>query len=467
MQLAQSTTRRTTTILIRLPSTDADAFGPLTLKTEQDLPSCKLPVTNPPAPPKPPELPQDEQNIKNSFGDAALKAYQDRKAQWAEVAQARATWKATGQIPQTKSPYSIVEIKTGQLMSRAERYDAMLLKQDKPYAQISDVTDDNFDPEFLTKQEFKEEFWSRVGTEKEACRDEYFRPGPRSRCIRGVEEKYGGAPFKAWRDDQEWQAYRRLEIVRMKIQDVVNSGPVATVARVGGYVAGAATGNDALAWSEKAAAVGKIGDVAVSVTAMAQGRANVSNYQGSAGLEVRRDALTTLVKSEPGARVPTPTTTANDVNASGYQGYYRRIEGATYSKPTQSEAATFRQSVRERKEISVTDFNDGTSRRVVGDRLSVPMSAGATVDSTLHTHPTSKVAMPSGADVQACYLSGYYRDDAVHQVIGDKWPNTRNLLSDWGMQQPKLDPIKWSATTRQIRESAVETVIVERPNSRK
>jgi len=52
-------------------------------------------------------------------------------------------------------------------------------------------------------------------------------------------------------------------------------------------------------------------------------------------------------------------------------------------------------------------------------------------------------------------------------VIGDKWPNTRNLLSDWHLTPPDHAPIKFSATTRQIRDSAVDPVVVVRPNSRR
>lgn len=143
---------------------------------------------------------------------------------------------------------------------------------------------------------------------------------------------------------------------------------------------------------------------------------------------------------------------------------FYRIEGSRYVRPTPSEEALFRRSVKERREFSVSDFFDG--RRPVkyeGDRVSCRVEGGPEVSRTLHTHPTTKVAMPSGADVELFAGRGRYDPTAVHEIVGDKWPQTRSTLADMGLEPPPLDAIKWQATTEQVCRSA-EPVEITRPS---
>jgi RHS repeat-associated protein len=147
----------------------------------------------------------------------------------------------------------------------------------------------------------------------------------------------------------------------------------------------------------------------------------------------------------------------------------RRIPGAEFREPTPSEAELFRRSVKERKEFSVSYFDTGESVKHSGDRLSVDAEAEPDVARTIHPHPISKVALPSVKDVkfmrQACF-----RDDAVHEIIGDKWPNTRNALADIfgsSAEQPPLQPLVCRVTTKQVRDAPTIDVFIERPQSRK
>ena len=250
------------------------------------------------------QAPKPVQHAFGSVGFATDMVEQARR-QAQELAQAHRIWLATGQIPQTRTPFSWIEIKKGIPMSRARRYDAMMLKQGQPYAQIEDVTVDNRDPEYLTQQEFKDEFWSRVNAERQECEDSHWFRGPTNKCLRRVDEKYGGPAFKSWRDNREWQLYLRIMAVSDKIEGVVNSGPAATLGRVIGYGAGAATGHDPLTWSEYGADLGGIGDVGLALHAAGSERGRLQTYAASGGLEVGRDADIALT----GPAVPAPAAT--------------------------------------------------------------------------------------------------------------------------------------------------------------
>src|SRR5205823_13240767 len=138
-----------------------------------DHPAAKQAATAPATP----RLPPDEQMLLTAGGPEALKLYQAGKARTAEVRQAHRTFQATGQIPQTKTPFAWIEILEGRTMSRSERYDAMLQAQGKSGAGIDDVTTDERDPVYRTKEEFREEFWAREKAEGEQCKSDYIRPG--------------------------------------------------------------------------------------------------------------------------------------------------------------------------------------------------------------------------------------------------------------------------------------------------
>lgn len=222
-----------------------------------------------------------------------------------EVAEAHRIYMSTGQIPQTKTPFSWIEIKIGRLMSRSERYDTMMVKQGKPFAEVGDVTGDNRDPEFLTRQEFHDEFWARYHAEWEQCDKDHWFKGPTFKCQRGVDEKYGGPGFKVWRDNRQWQLYLQIQAVQEKIEGVVNSGGVATAGRAIGGLAAAVSGHDVLAWSEGAASLGSLGDTLLFVNAGRTAQASNQSYSGSAGLVVNQDAPTHEVTTSQGSPAAT------------------------------------------------------------------------------------------------------------------------------------------------------------------
>lgn len=162
----------------------------------------------------------------------------------AEVAEAHRIYKSTGQVPQTLNQLSPIEIREGRLMSQAERYDAMLAKQGKSHPQIGDLVHDRRDPDYLTKQEFKDELFKREQAEWNQCKDEYIRPGKIDKCQRGVNEKYGGEDFKEWRTERERAGYRELQRVEGKIEGIAGSGPVGLVGRIVGRAIGGEKGEE-------------------------------------------------------------------------------------------------------------------------------------------------------------------------------------------------------------------------------
>jgi hypothetical protein len=108
--------------------------------------------------------------------------------------------------------------------------------------------------------------------------------------------------------------YRRLDYQRtqannqlQKIDDVINSGAIATVGRLAGYTVAKIAGRDddeALEWSEKGALVGEIGDFALAVKAGTTARAATQNYNDGGGHVVSRDAQVTQTVTRPAAADP-------------------------------------------------------------------------------------------------------------------------------------------------------------------
>jgi Domain of unknown function (DUF4157)/LysM domain len=247
--------------------------------------------------PKGDVLPADERAFQSAFGDEALHLLQQRKEATREVTASHEIYQRTGLFPQTKMPFSGIEIKRGKVMSRDERYDAMIEAmsgqlQGPGFAQIDDVINDNRDPEYLTKQEFYDEFWAREKKEWNACEDEYIRPGKIDKCQRAVNEKYGGESFKAWRDRRELELHARIENVRQKIDVVASSGPISLTGRAVGRALGGEK------WEEFGAALGNLGDAALVVYAGSKG-ATVEGYQGSTGLEVGRGTTAEVAPPPP------------------------------------------------------------------------------------------------------------------------------------------------------------------------
>jgi RHS repeat-associated protein len=139
---------------------------------------------------------------------------------------------------------------------------------------------------------------------------------------------------------------------------------------------------------------------------------------------------------------------------------FYRPPNSKWIAPTQSEIDLFRRSVRDRIELSRSFLNDGRIVRHSGDRLSVRVEPGPGVTRTLHTHPTSKVALPSGGDIE---LYRKYPPGTVHEILGDKWPTTRSTLVDMELTPPPLDPIKWRGRSGDTY-ALPEPVIVMRPS---
>jgi hypothetical protein len=217
------------------------------------------------------KLPGDEQAMDHAFGDEALKNYQQAKQQALsraqELAQAHDTFLKTGKVPATKIPFLPIEVKLGKSMSRAERYDAMvesMQKQqcsaartcvseedsdgiddrDKHQVLVDDITNDNRDPDYLTKEEFHDEFWSREKAEYNACGEDNIRPGTIDECQSAVDEKYGGENFKEWRAQHEQEAAAAYRQYQDKVEGIANSGPTSLLGRVVGRAIGGEKGEE-------------------------------------------------------------------------------------------------------------------------------------------------------------------------------------------------------------------------------
>lgn len=231
------------------------------------------------------ELPPDELFSKTFFGDDFLKTYQKDKK---DLASAHEAYVKTGKIPQASTHFTVIEIKEGKAMSRAERYDAMVAAMNKKQGGagesailLGDVENDNRDPDYLTKEEFHDEFWAREKKEYNACEDDYIRPGKIDKCQREVDEKYGGESFKDWRDKQEEAAYHEYQKYQEKVEGVANSGPGGLVGRVVGRAIGGEKGEE---WG---AAIGGLGDTIMSVGAEMRGK-SVEESGGGPDLDTGR-----------------------------------------------------------------------------------------------------------------------------------------------------------------------------------
>ena len=264
------------------------------------------PGPKPPSVPKPAPLSADEEAFEKSYGKTLLHAYQQEKQ---ELAKAYEIYRKTGKVPAT-TRFAPIEVKRGKLMSRSARYDAMAAALGKglPSAkqatiQIDDVTYDNRDQDYLTKEELYDEFWMRHKKESNACEDEHWWPKYIHKCQRAVDEKYGGQSFIAWRDANERAAYYEYQRYQEKVEAVTSGGPGSLAGRVIGQAIGGEKG------AEYGAGIGGFFDAALPVYAGSKG-AKTEDYQGSAGWLVRRDTPITEVAPPPEATHETPDETA-------------------------------------------------------------------------------------------------------------------------------------------------------------
>jgi RHS repeat-associated protein len=150
---------------------------------------------------------------------------------------------------------------------------------------------------------------------------------------------------------------------------------------------------------------------------------------------VERSATQTAYRGSKGA-----TRKASAKVSGAEDATFAKIEGQETVPATKEEAEMFKRSVRERKEISVS-VKAGKKVHHKGTRLSVRIEGGPDVSSTLHTHPTSKVALFSEGDVEA-FEKGGYPPEASHSVIGDKWPTARRELVEQGKEPPAFAAVK-------------------------
>lgn len=238
-------------------------------------------------------LSPDEQFYKSQFGDEVLKYYRDQKQSSVEVRTAHDIYEKTGQIPQTKHPFAWIEIKEGRVMTRGERYDAMIQKQGKPNPVTGDLVDDNRDPEYLTKEEFHDEFWAREKKEFSNCSDEYTRPGKIYKCQKEVDEKYGGEEFKAFEANRDAALRAAYQEYSQRVDAVVNSGPVSLTGRAIGQTIDGDRGGDI------GGAFGGFFDAGLAIYAGVKGGARIDNYNGSAGLGAGQPSVEVRSESRP------------------------------------------------------------------------------------------------------------------------------------------------------------------------
>ena len=108
---------------------------------------------------------------------------------------------------------------------------------------------------------------------------------------------------------------------------------------------------------------------------------------------------------------------------------------------TQFEKEFFLQSLlSDERELSISKLRSGTEIENAGSATSVRIRGGPDVAGTLHTHPSSGVALFSRGDARA-FLANRYAADASHSVLGLKWPGASRVLLLEGLE-PELDVVK-------------------------
>jgi hypothetical protein len=229
-----------------------------------------------------PELPPDEANVKAALGDDGLRTYREVKS---EFINARRIYQQTGKVPPLKH-HAPIEIIAGKWMTRSERYDLNLIHQGKSPAYPK--RDADVDPTYLTHEEFGDEWLARAKKEMEACSETYTKPDKKDQCGVEVKEKYMGKDYM----EASWAATAAGWNEGAYIENIKNSGPLGLGGRVVGRSVGYAIAGDQGADEGEAwgGLVGGIGDVAVAVKSGANARSRLNEYEGSAGLEVRREA---------------------------------------------------------------------------------------------------------------------------------------------------------------------------------
>jgi hypothetical protein len=147
-----------------------------------------------------------------------------------------------------------------------------------------------FDPKcFQSLAEFDKEYYRRMGEHERRRADECPSRGPdKYTCQDRIDLEYypTGTAQKDFAMRQAYQQYQE------HVESVQSGGAFATLGRLGGYVAAKAAGRDedeALRWSEGGAAIGSLGDAALTVKAGAAARKGFQNYNEGGGLNASRD----------------------------------------------------------------------------------------------------------------------------------------------------------------------------------
>ncbi len=142
--------------------------------------------------------------------------------------------------------------------------------------------------------------------------------------------------------------------------------------------------------------------------------------------------------------------TANDTKATVV-----RAKGQTTGPASPDEAKLYLKSRAQGLEKSRSEFRSGKVVERTGGPKSVPIDAGRSVKTTLHTHPKSGVALFSEGDINDAYLKGGYKPDVEHSVLGLKWPNASAVSVSEGLP-PINDVVKTTAAQSAITAGAVE-----------
>ena len=228
-----------------------------------------------------PPMTPSEQLVQSTFGDAGVQAVRQYQSKAAELAAVHRVYLATHQIPATWTSFAIIEIKEGRLMTRAERYEAMLKKQGKDQPVMNDLFIDARDPEYVTKEEFHDEFLARHRAEWDQCEEEHTFNKYIFRCHREVDEKYGGEEFKSWKRSYDADLLRQNAPIVAKMGAVIEGGAFATAGRAAGGLVGWARGGDPLKDSETGAAIGGLFDTTLLVWAGSKARGRVAEMPPS------------------------------------------------------------------------------------------------------------------------------------------------------------------------------------------
>jgi hypothetical protein len=395
-------------------------------------------------------LPPDEKMMLGLRGEQGLAEYQQQKREVRdEYTQARRAYETTGKVPPDLKHWAPIEIKRGEPMSRAERYDVMTKNQGKDHQELGDIQDDNRDPDYMTKDEFKEEFWAREKKEYNQCDDDYTRPGKIDACQRAVDEKYGGPGFKDWRDQQESAVAAQWRETQGKIDGVVNSGPAGLAGRVVGRSIGYAFGGDKGAdfGEELGGAIGGLGDgLAATYNDKAQmdtttrgdygDRTVDSHYTGEAPVKQESEK-----PDAPGASVSSPTgpssapAVKNTGEAQAGQVTGAKGGGAGAAPAGPEYAKTLRQDEAARtashEELADTMRHDAVAKTARPEELAKTENAGAGAK----PNPSPKSGGGTGVSEGDAKLQKDARDEA-QRVANYKLPTFQAKPGDGKVVSP-------------------------------